>query len=127
KLMYQKIFQTCYNIFLVSKANSANWMIFILDLNNCILFLPNVVAKRSQRTLSLEISLTTHPSRVFLIGLLFFHRKTSHKSPTSSIHPRWSSLVLGRLHPTAGSTPCWSSLGRAAAPGKDSHWRKFVE
>jgi len=31
-----------------------------------------VVAKRSQRTLSLGISLTTHPSLVFLIGLLFF-------------------------------------------------------
>lgn len=29
-------------------------------------YLPNVVAKRSQRTLSLGISLTTHPSLVFL-------------------------------------------------------------
>lgn len=49
---------------------------------------PNVVDKRSQRTLSLGISLTTHPSLVFLIGLLFIHQKASQKSPTSSI-PSW--------------------------------------
>lgn len=46
-----------------------------------VVHLPNVVAKRSQRTLSLGISLTTHPSLVFLVGLLFFHHKTSQKSP----------------------------------------------
>lgn len=49
--------------------------------------LPNVVAKRSQRTLSLGISLTTHASLVVLIGLLFSHQNPSRKSPTSSI---WS-------------------------------------
>lgn len=41
-----------------------------------VVYLPNVVAKRSQRTLSVGISLTTHPSLLFLIGLLFIHQKS---------------------------------------------------
>lgn len=40
-----------------------------------VVSLPNVVAKQSQRTLSLGTSLTTHPSLLFLIGLLFFSSK----------------------------------------------------